>query len=142
MNEIESKRNELFTYLCLLARECVEDNYEFHPPKQVAKFNIEARKALDTVSSFWDDHVERTGHKDDFINFSWLYDTYTNYCEGLLSEYHIEDDFRVSETQFRKILITKHGFVDGENKKNKKIRDRNEVCYFGIKFKNLDDEDL
>jgi hypothetical protein len=133
-NEIMSKQNDLFSFLCEKASELTANNFVFSPCHQMKTFTKSIKLSFDSIASFMDERVELTNDPEDYITARDLYTDYTNYCREKEREPVIIDVFGKS------LRKNPYNYNCKERKRAKKINGKTYDCYFFIKKKVLEEE--
>jgi P4 family phage/plasmid primase-like protien len=126
LKEIMSKKNDLFTYLCILASQLTLNKFEFHMCPQMLNFTTQVKDDIDTVQGFVNTCIEFTEDSNDFITANDLFFLYTNYC-------NMNDVKFLSNIAFGKKFTKKYGYNTRERKRQKKINGKPFDTYFFLK---------
>jgi P4 family phage/plasmid primase-like protien len=130
--EILSKRDDLFTYLCILASELTQQKFAFEMCDEMRAYTEQIKSSIDTVKGFVNERIEFTENKEDFIKASDLYERYVSYCG---SSDDIEPKNILSQTAFGTKFTKDFKFNSKEKKRECKINKKTCWTYFFIKMK-------
>jgi len=127
LKEIMSMKNDLFTYLCILASQLTLNKFEFHMCPQMLNFTTQVKDDIDTIQGFVNTCIEFTEDSNDFITANDLFSLYTNYC-------HMNDVKGIASIiPFGKTFTKKYGYNTRERKRQKKINGKPWDTYFFLK---------
>jgi phage/plasmid-associated DNA primase len=135
-NEILSKRDDLFTYLCHLASDLTRNDFKFTMCDEMKSFTRTIKNTIDTIGAFMDQNIELTTEDSDFITFNNLYRLYFDYCIKIKKEAEIEDVFGKS------LRKDPYNYNADGRKKYKKINGKSVMTYFFMKSKIIPNNDV
>jgi P4 family phage/plasmid primase-like protien len=135
LKEINSKKNDLFTYLSKLASKLTLIKFQFNMCPEMLSYTSEIKSSIDTVKGFVNDMIDFTNEDSDFISASDLYTMYKSYCE----ERGFTGNDILNNIAFGK-KITK-GYNLKNKKKTKTIAGKSQDCYLFLKKRIVIDND-
>lgn len=79
-DQILSKKDDLFSYLVDKAYEFYQNNRNIDDVEEVLKYTEKMVDSKNSITTFFEDHIEITGNRKDRISKCMLFKYYTDYC--------------------------------------------------------------